>query len=274
MSSDVGEIMDAIITAAEGAVSGLTGYRGLKLVSDLTEDEDFPYLCVYDPDESTELGDFLMTRSSVEVAMLLYTKEETQEAVAVKMDAIRDAIDTDATLGGVVQFAHVSTRSIREDPAEDVKAGYMLVETVEATGRLFHAVIECEVIIAPVYTNWTSVIGTISYMLQNHFDAPTGNSVWRTDRDTIPSGQSRFQLRAVLLEWDPITSNNYGMRLSIELHVWYHIPAGAAEPITINTTIFNQMDGALDAKNWRALATVYDVPTPPHVTSAEVAEEA
>lgn len=131
--SDMGAIMDALSSAAVTAVTTLTSAnaeRGIRLAKDLA-DSEYPHLFLYDPDETSELFAHLQRRVSTEVTMTLATSGETQEALALKLDLIRDQIRTDPTLGGIVRWAFVQERGIREDPRESVKAGDLVVLAVQ-----------------------------------------------------------------------------------------------------------------------------------------------
>lgn len=127
--SDMGAIMDAIVTAAETAVAGLVSERGVRLSANLNP-EDFPHLFVHSPSETIELFPHQQERVTTQIELILVTRGETQEATVLKVDAIRNQIRTDKTLGGIVRWAYVSSRGIREHPKVNEKAGDMAVVTV------------------------------------------------------------------------------------------------------------------------------------------------
>lgn len=58
----------------------------------------------------------------------LWTRNEDQEAVSVRLDAIRDQIDSNRTLGGLVDLAMVSARQISEFPDRDVRKAEFLIQ--------------------------------------------------------------------------------------------------------------------------------------------------
>jgi hypothetical protein len=161
--SDAGTIMDALITAAEGAVSGLTGAREIDGAYKIL-DENFPCLFVYAPHETVDVGDFQLETQKTRVEMLLFTKAETQEALLLKMDAIRDAIATDRTL-----------------------SGYMVVETVEQTGKLISLVIDVEVELQAAYDDWGDNDNALEILVDVAMGVGTRlTSNLRADLDTIP----------------------------------------------------------------------------------------
>lgn len=108
--AELGDILDAIEAAAEGAVTGLTVERGLRL--EVHEDEA-PILFLYNVEETVEIGDHLQETVQSQVTGALATYDD-QAAALTKLDQIRDAIRADSTLGGLVQWALVSARGLDE----------------------------------------------------------------------------------------------------------------------------------------------------------------
>lgn len=125
--SDMGTILDALSTAAEGAVTGLTGERGLRLNP---SPEDKPILFLYNPEETVELSDHLQETVTTTVQAALFD-DVTQEAMATYLDAIRDAIRADKTLGGVVRWAYVSLRGVAETSDSNERAGILEIIAVQ-----------------------------------------------------------------------------------------------------------------------------------------------
>jgi hypothetical protein len=122
--------MDAIIAAAEAAVSGLVGERGPRLAQEL-EDDALPHLLVHNPVVSRTRLDWAQLETTTQIPATLVTRYESQEATLLKADAIRAAIDADRTLGGVVDDAFVVAEPLREDPRERDRIVEMLIETSE-----------------------------------------------------------------------------------------------------------------------------------------------
>jgi hypothetical protein len=123
----MGTILDALITAAEGAVSGLTGERGVRAT---LKSHEKPRLFLYNPAETVELSDHLQETVSIAVEGALLD-DVTQEVMALNLDAIRDAIRADATLGGVVRWAYVSERAIVESEDTNERIGILVFQTVQ-----------------------------------------------------------------------------------------------------------------------------------------------
>ena len=128
--SEWGAVMDRLIVLAQGAVAELAvagrTERGIRLASKLAPAE-LPHLFVFDPRESVALLPQLQERVTLTVTMTLVVRDESQEALATKLDAIRDAIRGDPTLAGAVESCHVSERTLREHPEVAEKGGGLLV---------------------------------------------------------------------------------------------------------------------------------------------------
>lgn len=120
--SDMGAILDAIATAAEGAVSGLVAERGLRLPT--AEDKQPAILFLFNPDETIELADHVQEITTTASSGVVYA-DVTQEVMAGYLDDIRDAIRADVTLGGIVRWAWVSERGIDEGEDSLERAGIL-----------------------------------------------------------------------------------------------------------------------------------------------------
>jgi hypothetical protein len=130
--SEWGTIADKLIALSETAVADLTAERGIRQKTDLSPD-DYPHLFVYDPEEATAPLPFQQVSVVTTFHLLLLTDGETQEAIALKGDSIRDEIRGDRTLTGSVLFSYVTSRSLAENPADRIKAIDLFVTTtVEA----------------------------------------------------------------------------------------------------------------------------------------------
>jgi hypothetical protein len=270
--SDVGAIMDALDTAAE-TVSGVTAERTLKLATDLNT-EDFPYCCIFDPDERVTLGDFLLPQVETEVSLLLYTYDETQEALALKMDGVRDAIAADRTLGGIVQYTHVSTRQIREDPREKVKAGYMLVNTLEQSGHIFTVEFEIEATLVIGQTDYAAIDSAVETLLNTHIGASSrlAGSQWRRDHTTIAADTHKYQLQMMVASVVK-DSNSQWQRVLFKVLIHRHIALGSSEATYVETILMPAIDGLMDPATWRALAAIHEVTINPDLTLDDVARE-
>jgi hypothetical protein len=270
--SDVGAIMDKLVTAAE-TVSGVTAARGLKMASDLAS-SDFPYCSVFDPDERVTLGDFLLPQVETEISLLLYTKGETQEALALKMDSVRDAIAADRTLGGLVQYTHVSTRQIREDPREDVKAGYMLVNTLEQSGHIFTVEFDVEAMLTIGSTNYATIDSALETMLNTHIGASSrlAGSQWRRDHTTIAADTHKYQLQMMLGEVVK-GSNSQWEKAKIRVLIHRHIALASSEATYVETILLPAINGLMDPATWKAVTGIHEVTLNPDLSLGDVARE-
>lgn len=271
--SDVGAIMDALVTAAE-TVSGVTAERALKLAEDL-ESDDFPYCMVFDPDETVTLGDFLLPQVEIEVSMLLSTRGETQEALALKMDSVRDAVAADRTLGGLVQYTHVSTRQLREDPRIDIKQGYMIVSTIEQTGHIFTAEFEIEAILKDGQTDYAAIDAAVEAMLDTHIGASSrlAGSQYRRDHTAIAADTTKYQLQMMLATVVPYGSNLTLQRVLFKVLIHRHIALASSEATYVETILMPAIDGLMDPATWRALAAIHEVTVNPDLALGDVARE-
>ncbi len=119
--------MDAIVTAAQAAVTDLTGERGLR---HNPHKEEMPRLFVYNPEETVEIFEDQQERTTTQVQAALYADVE-QEAMAVYLDEIRDQIRSDKTLGGVVLWTYVASRAVSEHNDAGHMVGVLTFFTVQ-----------------------------------------------------------------------------------------------------------------------------------------------
>jgi len=126
--SEMGAIMDKIVTAAEAAVTELVAEREIRLAKDTV---GFPHAFIYAPEEDVGVFSGMQERVTTRILLKLITQGETQEDTALKLDSIGAQIRADKTLGGVVRWAYVSARGIAEAPSSNVKAGDMVIVTVQ-----------------------------------------------------------------------------------------------------------------------------------------------
>ena len=127
--SAVGSILDKLIAHAV-AISITKTTRGVNLLSTLN-DEDFPHCFAYEPRLSIALLPFRQERVSGDFTILIVTKDETQEELLVRADALRARIQADRTLTGDVDTAYVSDIEVIEDPRDGKKAAKIIVSTEE-----------------------------------------------------------------------------------------------------------------------------------------------
>jgi hypothetical protein len=241
--SDAGTIMDALITAAEGAVSGLTGAREIDGAHGIL-DENFPYLFVYAAHETVDVGDFQLETQKTRVEMLLFTKAETQEALLLKMDAIRDAIATDRTLGGVVQAAHVVERVLLEagDTTVPTNSGYMEVELQAA------------------YDDWGDNDNALEILVDVAMGVGTRlTSNLRADLDTIPVNATRYQLAWTISEQTEHGSNVNTFNAAIRVKVYHHMGPAADEETVLYGTLLPKIDSLLNPDTWGGANLVHHV---------------
>lgn len=126
--SNFGVLMDRVVAAAQGAVTGLVAERANALVKNVALD-DFPHLFVYNASDRIERAGHKQKLVTTTIIARLVTRDETQEALFLKRDAIRDAIEADATLLSLTTDVLVDATDTEEDPASQDKFAEMTITT-------------------------------------------------------------------------------------------------------------------------------------------------
>jgi len=107
--SVIGTVIAAIIVDVKTAVQGIDTESENLPVSSLTERE-LPHVRVLGSSfEAEPLEDFLQETHRWTVDLLLVQKGGTRESLETKIEAIRDEIFSDQTLGGAVERAHMES---------------------------------------------------------------------------------------------------------------------------------------------------------------------
>lgn len=130
--SEWGSIIDALETEVRTAVSsipaGAVGFeRGLRPGQDLKTSE-FPHVFAHNPTEEVVETTHGQKRVRFSVQLDLWTRGETQEQAATKLEAVRAEIEANRTLGGLVERCFIAVRSLREWPAKPERAGVIVVQ--------------------------------------------------------------------------------------------------------------------------------------------------
>lgn len=125
-------LIDAVAEIAIAAVPGLVVTRGAILPEDLTADE-LPHLFMAPGPafETVALAAHQQERRTYTIPMGLVTRGETQEATLDKLDAIREGIRADRTIGGRVQSAFIKELDLIERVGVSERFGALVLEAVE-----------------------------------------------------------------------------------------------------------------------------------------------
>ncbi len=133
--SEFGDIIDRLEvhwrTADKTIPSGKTGFeRDVRLSSDLTPGE-FPHVFAHDPSESASRLPHRQATRTVSVQFDYWTRQKTQEALSLVLDAFRNAVEADPTLNGKVDDAFVSSRAVvdHQFAGKPERAGVVIVTT-------------------------------------------------------------------------------------------------------------------------------------------------
>jgi len=132
----------AVITALEAhwrsvnpdAPAGEQGWeRGLRPGESLL-DAELPHAFAHNPAETTgEIETGAQEEIALSVQIDTWTRGETQEQAIARLDAFRERLRGDPTLGGLVDRVRVLTRSVVEFSGRPERAGLVIV----ATERVF-----------------------------------------------------------------------------------------------------------------------------------------
>ncbi len=126
--SEAGSIFDKLIALVEAIDANYVTERGIRLISSLN-DEDFPHCFAFEPVVTNSELDFQQEDEGGDYTLLIVTKGETQEAILLRVDAIKAAVKADRTLTGDVDFALATAYKIEEDPRTKIKAAPIVVST-------------------------------------------------------------------------------------------------------------------------------------------------
>lgn len=133
--SEFGAIIDRLEvhwrTADATIPPGATGFeRDVRLAADLTGGE-LPHVFAHDPSESSSALPHRQTSRTVSIQFDYWTRDQTQEAVSLVLDAFRDAVEADPTLSGLVDTAFLSTRGVIDQQFAGLpeRAGIAIVTT-------------------------------------------------------------------------------------------------------------------------------------------------
>jgi len=132
--SDISDIVDAILTEVEAAVSGVTALTTVVHPDD-RPDEDFPLATVLQTEYDVEPLDYLQENRVWTVSVVLWEEASkqsgdglgTRETMQTKLEAIRDKIVADPTLGGTCDRAMCVTAIPESNPDASRIAGVFVV---------------------------------------------------------------------------------------------------------------------------------------------------
>ncbi len=128
--SDAGSVLDKLLAHATAADANYSTTRGVRLPSQLL-DEEYPHVFAFEPGYSIATLGFLQEELVGTFTLLIATKDETQEALLVRVDALRTRIRADRTLTSTVDDAFISEYQILEDPRTEHKSALITVTTEE-----------------------------------------------------------------------------------------------------------------------------------------------
>lgn len=133
--SEWGSIVDALETHVRAVVTlptGANGWeRGVRAGQSLATGQ-LPHVFAHDPTETATELDHQQELVEMSWQLDLWTSDATQEAVALKLDAIVTRLRTDPTLGGLVDYSLVSGRGVVEAAIAEKserRAGVLIVTT-------------------------------------------------------------------------------------------------------------------------------------------------
>ena len=125
--SVIGDIVDAIIVDVGVAVTGIDTEKENIPISSLKA-EDLPHVRVIGSlFQSEPLDDFLQEQHRWEVELMLVQDGGTRETLETKIEAIRDQIFADPTLGAKVERAYMQSSVPHSQPDAAKVIGILVV---------------------------------------------------------------------------------------------------------------------------------------------------
>ena len=125
--SDAGDIVSAILADVSAAVT--LGASSVEPVSvENLPDDDFPFAMIVQTDYETERLDWLQEQRTWTVTGELYQRGGTRAEIQTKLEAIRDQVVADPTLGGACHDATVALAVPDSSPDSENLAGRFAVQ--------------------------------------------------------------------------------------------------------------------------------------------------
>lgn len=271
--SDMGAILARIQVDAEAAVGGIVVERGIRQAKNLLT-EELPHLFLFDPAEEIDLLPLQVEHQKFAARLELVTRGETQEATALKMDAIRDAIRGDRTLNGLVTWAYVSNRGIVESGETKEKIGEMIVLAENTGGSVFSYEIDVELKLVRT----TTLDVYLSALEVTCTSGPTSpiQSFERLSSDYVLNRDSAeawtnggFQIQGIQVGVVRDSNDNFP-HVAIKVLVYkYLLDSDTERDYTeVNTTknLVFALHKFMDTEWWRAQSLVDKVVVPPSLT--------
>lgn len=128
-----GQIIDRLETHVRAAVpampAGSEGWTRGPGKGETLPTSQVPHAFAHDPVETTEDRDEGFGQRFVQFAIRIdiWFRDQSQEEVALQLDALRAAIHADRKLGGLVTRCWVSQRAIQEVPGKLERNGVVIV---------------------------------------------------------------------------------------------------------------------------------------------------
>jgi len=133
--SQWGDIVDAIEAHCRTAMSDMGADEiGFERNEAPTAGElaraQLPHVYCWHDAEAADPLDYNQYAIRYAVQLDIYVRAETQEALSVRLDTLRDTIEADPTLGGLVDACYVAQRGIAKPyPGKSERTAYVLVES-------------------------------------------------------------------------------------------------------------------------------------------------
>ena len=128
--SDAGDIVAAILADVSAAVS--LGGSSVESVSVESLPEDsFPFAMIVQTDYSSDRLDWIQEQRSWIISGQLFQRGGTRDDMQTKLEAVRDQLAADPTLGGVVDDATVDVAVPDSHPDAETIAGEFSVQALK-----------------------------------------------------------------------------------------------------------------------------------------------
>jgi hypothetical protein len=259
--SERGAILDAFKTQLEAAISGIKAERRGGLLEDLP-DTEFPHAFIYAPSDVIEELPHGESRETVAFRCDVGTIADTQEQIELKRDAIKQRIEADPTMGGVVDDTRYAGGALAEWPDRALKAVALQFESLIRRRKIVTLRIDCRVSLVPGATP-ASVLAAMAAKLA----ATTGGARLASDYlpdEAIASGAVRFQLRGVAQTVSEGSTVKYTV-LPMVVVIHRRLAVGEVERAYTEGAMQTYAEVILDPAYWR-VAGVFDVVDVPELS--------
>ena len=108
--------------------AGTLGWSREAIIGQDLESGRVPHIASHSFVELGEALDYAQIQNGLRFRLDVFTRNETQEEVSLRLDAIKAAIHADRQLGGLVERVWVAGRGVLEFPGKTEKNAFLVLE--------------------------------------------------------------------------------------------------------------------------------------------------